>query len=327
MKKNFKQFLLAYTPHFVLNVYLSLKIIFNGDLPKLQRRITDTEQAIGYLTAASLLPQYHNQLGPYQAHGTIRQYESRIFSQNGEDGILLYLFSNIGVTNKTFVEFGVGNGKQCNSANLALNFGWTGLLMEIDKQSVKDARYYYNQTLKNHASRIQIQHCQVTAENINQLLTQNNIIGEIDLLSIDVDGNDYWIWQAIDCISPRIVVIEYNASLGSEKAITIQYEPNFNARKKHPSGFYHGASLAALTLLAEQKKYTLVGCDSTGVNAFFIRNDALVNQMKAVSVEQAYMPHFHRTQYFSPEEQFVMIKNMPFVNVHDLKVVGDTRQQ
>ena len=125
--------------------------------------------------------------------------------------------------------------------------------------------------------------------NINALLRQSGFEGEIDLLSIDIDSFDYWLWRAVEAVAPRVVVIEYNGCFGNELSVTVPFERNFNRFKKHYSGYYMGASLEALRRLGEKKRYGLVGCDSNGINAFFVRSDLKVQgDLKFVSSPQAY---------------------------------------
>ena len=244
----------------------------------------------------------------------INWYELRVYSQNGEDGILLYIFSKIGVTNRTFVEFGVGEGKQCNTANLCLNFGWHGLMMDGSRSHAYSALRYYRRLGKG-AADVKILHCNVTAENINSTLLENGLGGDIDLLSIDIDGNDYWVWKAIDGIAPRVVVIEYNALLGYSQSSTVKYEPNFERFGTDRSGIYHGASLAALERLGASKGYVLLGCDSSGVNAFFVRKDLALGTIATVSPKDAYYPSARWSSKLSLEEQFNLADSLDFINV------------
>lgn len=306
--------LLRTMPTAWINFVRTLSFLFRGDYLNLRRRIGENENATRLITA-SILPQYHQLVGNYRATNSINQHEARIYSQNGEDGILLYLFSKLGTTDLHFVEFGVGDGQQCNSANLALNFGWKGLMMEINPQKASAAQKYYARRLGDEAHHVSVLSKKVTAENINDVLEQHNFTGEIDLLSIDVDGNDYWIWQAITTIKPRIVLIEYNASFGPERSITVKYDPDLNPHHAHPSGFYHGASLTALTKLGFNKGYILVGCDSTGTNAFFVREEITTDELHPVPVKKAYYPHMHRTKQLSLDAQFNLIKHLDFVEV------------
>ena len=215
-------------------------------------------------------------------------YAYRIYSQSGEDGLLLYLFSRLGVTSCFFVEFGTGSGMECNSANLSLNFGWSGLLMDCCELDIARARRYYEKMLGPDASRLRFQVCAVTAENINAVLRGSGVPNEIDLLSIDIDGNDYWVWNAIGVTSPRVVVIEYNALLGAEVARTVRYDPGGQSFRAWPGGLYAGASLAALTALGWTKGYSLVGCTPGGVNAFFVRSDLVRADVLEVSPTDAF---------------------------------------
>ncbi len=124
-----------------------------------------------------------------------------------------------------------------------------------------------------------------------------------------------WVWKAISAISPRVVVIEYNASLGDEESVTVKYDANFNRHNKHASGYYHGASLTALKKLANSKNYILVCCDSSGTNAFFIRKDVAQSKMIEATVKEAYYPLKYRTKNLSTSEQFELIKHLDFEHV------------
>lgn len=179
--------------------------------------------------------------------------ERHEYSQNGEDGIITAIFAMIGTTNKFFVEFGVEDGMECNSRYLMKHKGWTGLLMDGANE---------NSCMNLHREFI-------TAEDIEFLFAKYNVPREFDLLSIDIDGNDYWVWKAIRQYTPRVVIVEYNSCIPFAPAVTIPYEPRFQWDK---TGYY-GASLSALVTLGNEKGYTLVGTDPHGVNAFFVRQD------------------------------------------------------
>ena len=275
-------------------------------------RLDDNERNLELLAAFVLRQRYESIAKKQSYRSEINKYEVKCYSQNGEDGVLLYVFSTVGVTNRCFVEFGVGDGRECNTANLVLNFGWNGVLIDSDERNVSAARYYYQKMLGPESANIKVVQCLVTMENINKVLLDSGINGEIDLLSIDIDGNDYWVWKAITAIDPRVVVIEYNASLGFEKSITVKYNSNFDRFEAHPSGFYHGASLAALTKLANYKGYVLAGCESNGVNAFFVRKDVAREKLTEVPVQKAYFPDFRRLKTLSTFQQFECIKRLDF---------------
>lgn len=216
-------------------------------------------------------------------------FEFKIFSQHGEDGILLYIFSKIGTTNRHFVEIGCGPGHH-NTANLAINHGWSGLLVDKTKECVDWSRDFFEREMGSDSSKVKVIQCCVTIENVEPLLSENGLSGEIDLLSIDVDGNDYWIWKAINKTNPRVVVIEYNASIDPERCVTVKYNPEFNRMGDGGEWCYHGASLTALIKLGRDKGYQFVGCNSHGYNAFFIRNGLLRDKIEQISVKDAYYP-------------------------------------
>ena len=120
----------------------------------------------------------------------IRDAEFKIYSKHGGDGILAYIFSKIGATNHTFIEMGVEDGRECNTSNLSFNLGWKGLLIDANEDWIKSARAFYKEKLGSNADNIKMTANFVTAENINQLITDSGFRGEIDLLSIDIDSND-----------------------------------------------------------------------------------------------------------------------------------------
>jgi hypothetical protein len=188
----------------------------------------------------------------------------RGMSQNEEDGITLALMQEIGPGSRRFVEVGCGDNGG-NSGFLALECGWSGLMIDGDASRVAVARAIYG------AGPVSVVQAWIAREKINELIQMHGLDGEIDLLSIDVDGNDYWIWDAIHVCRPRVVIVEYNSLFGPDLAVTIPYREDFYT-KKYGKG-YHGASLQALTGLAARKGYRLVTVEPRGVNAFFLRND------------------------------------------------------
>jgi len=241
----------------------------------------------------------------------LRRSEFRVFSENGEDGILLYLFSKIGTTDQRFVEFGIGDIRKCNSTNLALSFGWTGLLIDGSAELGGDAGRFYEEQATWDPTQVQILESWITPENINATLSEQGFEGEIDLLSVDIDGNDYWVWKAIDVISPRLVIFEYNACLGTDEALVTRYTPMFNRYDLHPLGWYHSCSLPAAEKLGREKGYVLVGCDSSGLNAFFVRQDLAEGRLEVLSAKEAYYPELRRLRIASFEEQYESLRNLP----------------
>jgi hypothetical protein len=156
----------------------------------------------------------------------------------------------------------------------------------------------------------------LTRDNLNQTIREHGITGEIDFLSLDVDGNDYWFWESLDCVSPRVVCIEYNAGIGPEFSWSVPYDPQFERYAKHPSGFFHGASLKALESLGQRKGWRLVGCDSTGTNAFFLRADVDAPALPTLTAAEAFRPHQNWLgRGFSEAEQLEIMKSMPYEDV------------
>jgi len=245
----------------------------------------------------------------------INRHEFSVYSQNGEDGILLFIFSIIGTSSRRFIEFGIGDGRECNSANLLVNFGWRGALLDCMPEFVVSARRHYDHVLRDRVGDVTIKQVMITAENVNEVLREYVSELGVDLVTIDIDGNDYWVWKSLEVCKPRVYVIEYSAVMGSEKAITVQYDPSFSRFDKHPSGLYAGASLPALIKLGKEKGYTFVGCNSHGVNAFFVRDDLMALPLEVMTAEQGYYAqHLPGLIHISPED-FEQIRHMPFCEV------------
>lgn len=244
----------------------------------------------------------------------LHRAEYSVLSQNGEDGIIDYLLEAVGVGPGLFVEFGFGK-TECNCLHLAFDRKFAGLLMDGSTRGCTYARDAYRWLGKHH--QIQVVNAFVTAENVNSLIAGRGITGDIDVLSIDVDGVDYWLWERLDVVSPRIVVIEYNASMGDERAITVPYEPAFVRWNKHDSGLYHGVSLLALERLGARKGYRLVGCDTMGVNAFFLRDDLDAPSVPTLTTKQAFQHHRSRIERLelTTEQQFAQVAHLPYVEI------------
>ena len=225
----------------------------------------------------------------------INKFGIKIYSQNDEDGIILYILKHIGVKTKKFVEVGVENGIECNTTNLLKNFDWSGVQIEGNKKLYNDAKIQLKKVLEKKIKNLKLLNIFVTKKNINQILKKYSG-KEIDLLSIDIDGNDFWIWKAINCVKPRLVVIEYNSFFGPNMSATIKYNPKFNWDHYNNKSYY-GASLKALEKLGKQKKYSLVGVDKNGVNAFFIRNDLAKNiNLKSKKAKDIFLDNKRETR-------------------------------
>ena len=243
----------------------------------------------------------------------IQEYEFKVFSQNGEDGIIQYLINKIDIKNKIFIEFGVEDYTEANTRFLLVNNNWSGLIIDGDKEGMELIKK--RDIAWRHDLRIVGEF--ITKDNINDLILSNGINGEIGILSVDVDGNDYWILDSIDCVSPQILICEYNSVFGKNKKITVPYEESFNRPEKHFSNLYWGASIRAFTELANSKGYDLVGSNSFGNNLFFVRHDCNTLGINLNS-QEAYVKSKYRESRNKEGE-------LSFISSHDegVKLIGD----
>lgn len=242
----------------------------------------------------------------------LARYEYSWLSQNGEDGIIRHLFDEIGFESRWLLEFGFG-AVQCNSLRLVKQEAFSGLFMDGSSENVD----FFNYAARKHGLKnVNAVQAFITRDNLQQLIMDNNVPREIDFLSLDVDGNDYWFWEELTCVSPRLVCIEYNAGLGPDLSLTVPYDPEFERYSIHPSGFFHGASLAAFESLGKRKGYKLIGCDSTGTNAFFLQEDIEVAEITALTSREAFRPHANWLgRGISEAEQLEIMKSMPYEQV------------
>ena len=249
---------------------------------------------------------------------SLEEVEFQVFSQRNEDGIIQYIISKVEVPNKIFVEFGVEDYTESNSRFLLINNNWSGLVMDgsnMNIRFIKEDFIYWKYDLTAYQAFI-------TRENINDLLRKYTSCRDIGLLSIDVDGNDYWIWEAIEAVNPRIVVCEYNSAFGPLMKVSVPYEAGFVRTRAHFSNLYFGASLAAFCFLAEKKGYDFIGTVGAGVNAFFVRKD-LSGAFKKYKAEDGYRVSANRDSkdskgrltFLPHEERLKVIKELPLVDV------------
>lgn len=205
------------------------------------------------------------------AAGDFAAAEFKVSSQWGEDGIIEHLLVHVAVDRKIFVEFGVQDYREANTRFLLVHRNWAGLVMDGSAENIgaitRDS-IYWRHNLKAVCAFL-------TRDNINDVIIGQGISGDIGLLSVDIDGNDYYVWNAITCVSPRIVVAEYNSIFGADAAVSVPYDPEFFRTRAHYSNLYWGCSLAALVHVGGRKGYELVGCNTAGNNAFFVRRDLI----------------------------------------------------
>jgi hypothetical protein len=290
------------------------KDIFHYMIWPIQRKQEDILLATG-----KLLSKQQN----FIDSNNINDHEFKIFSQRGEDGIIQYLIKHVPVKNKIFIEFGVENYMESNTRFLMMNDdNWSGFVMDASGRninSIKKRDWFWKYDLR-------VQKAFIDRDNINDILAETNF-KDIGLLSIDIDGNDYWIFEEIDFteLNPAIIVIEYNALFGKERAISVPYDKNFNRTKAHYSNLFFGASLPALTYIAEKKGYDLIGCNDAGSNAFFVKKELLEGNAKIskIDIQNAYREDKcrqsrnkkHKLSFLFGTERNTILKGLEVVNV------------
>jgi len=245
------------------------------ELDRVKDRLDNVIEAVGRIEARQLRG----------TRGSLRDHEFRVYSHAGEDGIIQFLVHSIDIPSRTFVEFGVEDYREANTRFLLQREGWRGLVMDGNEDNISAIRadpVYWNHDLT-------AVNAFVTRENIDRLLADNGFTGDLGLLSVDIDGNDYWVFEAITAVRPAIAVVEYNHRFGPARSVTIPYDPAFVRRRHDTSWLCTGASLAAIVGVANRKGMDFVGCNSFGNNAFLVRADLRPDWMPALSVEEGFV--------------------------------------
>lgn len=225
----------------------------------------------------------------------------KIFSQFNEDLIIQYLIKNITIKNKNFIELGVENYEESNTRLLLEKDNWNGLIVDSSKKHIDEIsqkNFFWRHSLITEKEFI-------TKENINHLLTKKGFFGKIGILSIDIDGNDLWVWDEISVVIPDIVIIEYNSKLGKDKSLTIKYEKNFTREKFGIDKLVYGASLKALIKISSKKGYSLVATNKNGNNAFFVKKELLTEKVKEINLEEGYKKSLFREYINSKNNIFL----------------------
>ena len=249
----------------------------------------------------------------------LRNYEFKVFSQWGEDGIIQYLTQILEIPNKTFIEFGVEDYSESNTRFLLMKDNWSGFIVDNSKQNIdkiKNSSLTWKYELNPFCAFL-------TSENINEILLSSNFSEDLGLLSIDVDGLDLHFLDALNSYKPRILIVEYNSLFGSTRKITVPYKEKFFRTNEHYSNLYYGASLAAINFIASKKGYKLVGTNSNGVNAFFVREDIVPNNWKLRNVEDLFTARKFRESrdsqgkltHLTQEQSIEIISGLPVLNV------------
>jgi hypothetical protein len=232
-----------------------------------------------YLDAIKADPRYDDEK-------RLLRFGAKVYSQNDEDGIIQEIFNRIDHGSRTFVEFGVEYGLENNSLKLLIE-GWSGVWLEGSQKYVARINQTFSDAIRQ--GRLRVKHAFIDRNNLNTLIGEF-YHGEIDLLSIDVDGNDLYLLEALSIVNPRVIIVEYNGKFPPSMSIAQEYNPTHRW-----GGTDSGASLAALTKIAEKKGYALVGCNITGANAFFVRQDLLGDKFCAPYTAEN---HYEPARYF-----------------------------
>jgi hypothetical protein len=244
-------------------------------------------------------------------HPNIRDAGFRAYSQFEEDGIILYVLAMIGFKSRKVVEMCCGSGDECMAANLILNHGFNALLFDGDEACVAHAETFFRGKQDCLLQPPTVKQAWITAENVNELLTDNGYFGDVDLLSIDVDGNDYWIFKAINVIQPRLLVVETHNPVPSDKSLTVPYRPDFDYRKG-PAEYFRGVSMLGMVRLCRERGYRLIGAHRHGFNAFFLRNGEGDEFFPEVSVQSVHDNPYTR---WSQATRWPAIKDLAWLEI------------
>ena len=236
------------------------------------------------------------------------------FSQNGEDGILDVLRRELSASNRYFIEIGCSDGIENNSGWLVVAEKYSGIMIDGSEKHVERA----NRIIVDYSMGVECHHMFVSKDNIGELKALA-FHRDPDVFSLDIDGNDYYIADAIFAAGfrPKIFVVEYNSVYGPDRSVTIEYQPDFVSSKAHPSNLYYGVSIAAWRKFFDRRGYRFVTVDRNGVNAFFVDpaffNTAFLNGVKGLPfAENAYQLRKFRKP---SSEQFALIQDQRFVSI------------
>lgn len=242
----------------------------------------------------------------------LSEVEFQVYSQWGEDGIIDWLINKFPEIPKSFLEIGTQDYKESNTRFLLINKNWDGFLIEADKDAIKNIKsqrvyWRYNLTAINEF---------ITKDNINNIIKKNNIPKKLGLLSLDIDGNDYWILKKLSSLDPSIIICEYNSLFGQKRSVTVPYKKNFTRSKEHYSNLYYGASINAFIELMKKKNYYLVGTNSAGNNAFFVKKNLWHKVKKLIIKKKVFNSKFRESRdakgkltFLSKKKSLILIKN------------------
>lgn len=311
-----------------LSVYRDIARVFCKDeilfFMLAQKKYESKMQTILDIQEKSLFMNAKNYINSvcYKQINSLEEVEFQVFSQFGEDGIIQWLIHNVELNNKIFVEFGVENYMESNTRFLLMNNNWKGLIIDGSKENINQVRNWkdfwkYDLTAVDEF---------ITKDNINDIILKSGFEGDIGLLSIDIDGNDYWVLNSIECISPRILICEYNSIFGADKKVSVPYDENFIRTEKHYSNLYWGGSIRTFCDWAEENDYYYAGSNSAGNDAFFIRKDCIsINKLprKNYYIESKFRQSRDkngRLNYLCGLEQLNAIREMELVDLENNRI-------
>jgi len=246
--------------------------------------------------------------------------EFQVYSQWGEDGIIDWLINKYPEIPKIFLEIGTQDYKESNTRFLLINKNWNGFIIEADKAAVEDIksqRIYWKHNLRAINEFI-------TKDNINNVIKKFNIPKKIGLLSLDIDGVDYWVLKKLSALDPSIIVCEYNSLFGQKKSVTVPYKSNFIRSKEHYSNLYYGASINAFIDLMKKKNYFLIGTNSAGNNAFFVKKNIWNKLKKLIITKKVFVSKFRESRnikgvltFLEKKKSLELIKNKFMIDLKD----------
>jgi hypothetical protein len=259
-----------------------------------------------------------NQYKAFKLHGVIsytniRDAGFRVCSQCDEDGIILYVLSMIGFKTRCVVEMCCGSGDERMATNLILNHGFDAFLFDGNQEGIRRAEAFFKSKRDCIVYSPVLTQAWITAENVNELLIRSGSAGEVDLFALDIDGNDYWVWQAISAINPRLLVVETHNIIPGDRSLTIEYQPDFCCwNKPLAEQDYRGVSLLAMQKLCKRRGYRMIGAHRYGFNVFFLREDEGIQFSPEVSIQEVHDNHFTR---WGQAHRWPVVKDMPWKEV------------
>ena len=252
----------------------------------------------------------------------LSEVEFQVYSQWGEDGIIDWLVNKFPEIPKSFLEIGTENYKESNTRFLLVNKNWDGFIIEADKNSVKDIKsqrvyWRHNLTIENQF---------VDQNNINTIIKRINIPKKLGLLSLDIDGIDYWVLKKLSVLEPSIVICEYNSLFGQKKAITVPYKKNYIRSNEHYSNLFYGASIKAFIDLLKKRNYFFIGTNSAGNNAFFVNQNIWKKAKKLIYEKKIFISKFRESRnskgkltFLNKKKSLEMIKNKIVIDLKNNK--------